>query len=57
MAKGNSFGFNLHDMLLQQDAVSCKNFQGTQKDGGEIMIAQNIDRPRRLSMEEVIQLQ
>ncbi len=56
-AKGNGFGYNLHAMPIMQDSVTRTISARYHKDGAEILIAQKDDRPRRLSVEEAMQLQ
>ena len=56
-AKGNGFGYNLHAMPLSKDAVTRTMSARYHKDGAEILIDQQGSRPRRLSVEEAMQLQ
>lgn len=56
-AKGNGFGYGLHRFPISENAVTRTISARYHKDGAEILIAQRGDRPRRLSVEEAMQLQ
>lgn len=54
---GNGFGYGLHTWPLRDDEVTRTISARYHKDGAEILIEQPGDRPRRLSVEEAMQLQ
>lgn len=54
---GNGFGYGLHTWPLKDDEVTRTISARYHKDGAEILIEQPGDRPRRLSVEEAMQLQ
>ena len=54
---GNGFGYGLHKWPLRDDEVTRTISARYHKDGAEILIEQPGDRPRRLSVEEAMQLQ
>ena len=56
-AKGNGFGYGLHKLNIADDAVTRTISARYHKDGAEILIEQENERPRRLSVEEAMQLQ
>lgn len=56
-AKGNGFGYGIHYLPISKNAVTRTISARYHKDGAEILIAQKGDRPRRLSVEEAMQLQ
>lgn len=56
-AKGNGFGYSIHHFPMADDAVTRTISARYHKDGAEILIAQRGDRPRRLSVNEAMQLQ
>lgn len=56
-AKGNGFGYGIHHFPIADDAVTRTISARYHKDGAEILIAQKGDRPRRLSVDEAMQLQ
>lgn len=56
-AKGNGFGYGIHHLPISKNAVTRTISARYHKDGAEILIAQKGDRPRRLSVEEAMQLQ
>lgn len=56
-AKGNGFGYGIHHFPIADDTVTRTISARYHKDGAEILIAQKGDRPRRLSVEEAMQLQ
>ncbi|ERP39065.1 DNA (cytosine-5-)-methyltransferase [Chitinivibrio alkaliphilus] len=56
-AKGNGFGYGIHRFPIADDTVTRTISARYHKDGAEILIAQKGDRPRRLSVEEAMQLQ
>lgn len=56
-AKGNGFGYSVHNFPIAKDAVTRTISARYHKDGAEILIAQRGDRPRRLSIKEAMQLQ
>lgn len=55
--KGNGFGYGLLTLPLAPDAVTRTISARYHKDGAEILIEQKGDRPRKLSVEEAMQLQ
>ena len=56
-AKGNGFGYGIHHFPIADNAVTRTISARYHKDGAEILVAQKGDRPRRLSVEEAMQLQ
>ncbi|MBT4660403.1 MAG: DNA (cytosine-5-)-methyltransferase [Candidatus Marinimicrobia bacterium] len=56
-AKGNGFGYGIHHLPISKDAVTRTISARYHKDGAEVLIGQKGDRPRRLSIEEAMQLQ
>lgn len=54
---GNGFGYGLHTWPLRDDEVTRTISARYHKDGAEILVEQPGDRPRRLSVEEAMQLQ
>lgn len=54
---GNGFGYGIHQMPLRKDEVTRTISARYHKDGAEILIAQQGDRPRRLTIQEAMQLQ
>jgi DNA (cytosine-5)-methyltransferase 1 len=56
-AKGNGFGYGLHEIPIHKNAVTRTISARYNKDGAEVLIAQKGARPRRLSIEEAMQLQ
>lgn len=54
---GNGFGYGLHTWPLKENEVTRTISARYHKDGAEILIEQEGDRPRRLSVEEAMQLQ
>ncbi len=56
-AKGNGFGYGIHHFPIANDTVIRTISARYHKDGAEILIAQKGGRPRRLSVEEAMQLQ
>lgn len=56
-AKGNGFGYGILNFPLADDAVTRTISARYHKDGAEILIEQKNDRPRRLSIEEAMQIQ
>jgi len=56
-AKGNGFGYGIHTFPIADDAVTRTISARYHKDGAEVLIEQDDDRPRRLSIEEAMQLQ
>ena len=56
-AKGNGFGYGIHHFPIADNAVTRTISARYHKDGAEVLIAQKGDRPRRLSVEEAMQLQ
>lgn len=54
---GNGFGYGLHKMPLQPDEITRTISARYHKDGAEILIEQPNDLPRRLSVDEAMQLQ
>ena len=55
--KGNGFGCGLHKVPIQKDAITRTISARYHKDGAEILIEQPGNRPRRLTVEEAMQLQ
>ncbi len=55
--KGNGFGYGIHKLPLKKGAVTRTISARYHKDGAEILIYQENDRPRRLTVEEAMQLQ
>ncbi|MBN2718718.1 MAG: DNA (cytosine-5-)-methyltransferase [Deltaproteobacteria bacterium] len=56
-ARGNGFGYGLHSVPIQKDAVTRTISARYHKDGAEILIEQTGNRPRRLTVTEAMQLQ
>jgi DNA (cytosine-5)-methyltransferase 1 len=56
-AVGNGFGYGLHAMPISEGAVTRTISARYHKDGAEVLISQKGDRPRRLTIEEAMQLQ
>ena len=56
-AAGNGFGYGLHTMPIGDDEITRTISARYHKDGAEILIEQPGDRPRRLTVEEAMQLQ
>ncbi len=54
---GNGFGYGLHTLPIKQGEVTRTISARYHKDGAEILIEQPSNRPRRLSVEEAMQLQ
>lgn len=54
---GNGFGYSMHHLPLAEDAITRTISARYHKDGAEILIAQPGGRPRRLTVEEAMQLQ
>lgn len=54
---GNGFGYGLHTFPLRDDEVTRTISARYHKDGAEILIAQSGKNPRRLTVEEAMQLQ
>lgn len=57
MKKGNGFGYGLHKLPIKEGTVTRTISARYHKDGGEILIEQKGNRPRRLTIEEAMQLQ
>lgn len=55
--EGNGFGYGLHTWPLKDNEVTRTISARYHKDGAEILIEQPGDRPRKLSVEEAMQLQ
>jgi len=55
--KGNGFGYGLHRLPIEKGAVTRTISARYHKDGAEILIEQEKQRPRRLSVAEAMQLQ
>ncbi|HUV50349.1 MAG TPA: DNA (cytosine-5-)-methyltransferase [Anaerolineae bacterium] len=55
--KGNGFGYSLHGMPIKKNTVTRTISARYHKDGAEVLIEQQGDRPRRLTVEETMQLQ
>ena len=55
--KGNGFGYDLHKIPISKNTITRTISARYHKDGAEILIEQPGDRPRRLTIEEAMQLQ
>lgn len=55
--KGNGFGYGIHKLPLEKGAVTRTISARYHKDGAEILIHQENNRPRRLTVKEAMQLQ
>lgn len=55
--KGNGFGYGIHKLPILKGAVTRTISARYHKDGAEILIEQKGQRPRRLTIEEAMQLQ
>lgn len=56
-AKGNGFGYGLHTLPIKPGEITRTISARYHKDGAEILIEQPGQRPRRLTVEEAMQLQ
>ena len=56
-ASGNGFGYSVHNFPIKDDAVTRTISARYHKDGAEILVATDGDRPRRLTVAEACQLQ
>lgn len=56
-AEGNGFGYGIHRLPIRSGAITRTISARYHKDGAEILIEQNNDRPRRLTIREAMQLQ
>ena len=56
-AKGNGFGYGIHKLPISKGSVTRTISARYHKDGAEILIEQKGQRPRRLTIEEAMQLQ
>jgi len=56
-AAGNGFGYGLHAMPIPDGSTTRTISARYNKDGAEVLIGQKGDRPRRLTVEEAMQLQ
>lgn len=56
-AKGNGFSYRLHKFPIPDGEITRTISARYHKDGAEVLIDQNEDRPRRLSVEEAMKLQ
>lgn len=56
-ASGNGFGYGLHELPIAKGAVTRTISARYHKDGAEVLISQKEDLPRRLTIEEAMQLQ
>lgn len=54
---GNGFGYGLHTLPIKPDEITRTISARYHKDGAEILIEQPGNRPRRLTVEEAMQLQ
>ena len=54
---GNGFGYGIHKLPIKKGVVTRTISARYHKDGAEILIEQKGDRPRRLTVEEAMQLQ
>jgi len=55
--KGNGFGYGIHNPPIKPGEVTRTISARYHKDGAEVLIGQNGDRPRMLTVEEAMQLQ
>ena len=55
--KGNGFGYSIHKFPLKKGAVTRTISARYHKDGAEVLIHQENDRPRRLTVMEAMKLQ
>ncbi len=55
--KGNGFGYGIHKLPLKKGTVTRTISARYHKDGAEILVHQDNDRPRRLTVDEAMQLQ
>ena len=56
-AEGNGFGYGLHTLPIKENEITRTISARYHKDGAEILIEQPGKRPRRLTVEEAMQLQ
>lgn len=56
-ASGNGFGYGIHELPIAKDAVTRTISARYHKDGAEVLIRQKNEIPRRLTVEEAMQLQ
>lgn len=56
-SKGNGFGYSMHTFPIPDNAVTRTISARYHKDGAEVLFEQKGQRPRRLSVEEAMQLQ
>ena len=56
-SEGNGFGYGLHRVPIKDDEITRTISARYHKDGAEILIEQPGNRPRRLTVEEAMQLQ
>ena len=56
-AEGNGFGYGLHHVPIKENEITRTISARYHKDGAEILIEQPGNRPRRLTVEEAMQLQ
>jgi DNA (cytosine-5)-methyltransferase 1 len=56
-ALGNGFGYGIHRLPIKKGAVTRTISARYHKDGAEILVEQKNDRPRRLTVQEAMQLQ
>ncbi|MBW2568912.1 MAG: DNA (cytosine-5-)-methyltransferase, partial [Deltaproteobacteria bacterium] len=54
---GNGFGYGIHKLPIKKGIVTRTISARYHKDGAEILIEQKGDRPRRLTIEEAMQIQ
>ncbi|MCK5097241.1 MAG: DNA (cytosine-5-)-methyltransferase [Desulfobacteraceae bacterium] len=54
---GNGFGYGIHKLPIKKGTVTRTISARYHKDGAEILIEQKGDRPRRLTIEEAMQIQ
>ncbi len=55
--RGNGFGYGIHHLPIKRGEVTRTISARYHKDGAEILVEQKNDRPRRLSINEAMQLQ
>ena len=56
-AKGNGFGYSLHTFPIPESGITRTMSARYHKDGAEILIEQDGQNPRKLTIEEAMQLQ
>ncbi len=56
-SRGNGFGYRMHTLPITENDITRTISARYHKDGAEILVEQKDERPRRLSVEEAMQLQ